>query len=289
MIGLDLDGRTRSSPAWAAASAACACACCAAAGARCRVLRHRPAAVADAARSSATGGSCSPAMPGSSTTSRAAVDAAVDALGPLAVAVDVIGETRWGRTVELDDAAWDESFDLRAPALLQPRARRSGAHMADHGRRVDRRDRVGERLAFGAAARTVRRGQGRAHVARAHARGRARPRRRARAMPSRRARCYTACRRDDERRTARRVGREHPARTACASPDDIAHTRRVPRVRSRVVHHRPDARRRRRCDRAVPALVAARRARGSGASTAAVDDRRGQRGERTLSNSSRCP
>ena len=34
------------------------------------------------------------------------------ALGPINIAVDVIGETRWGRTVDLDDTAWDESFDL---------------------------------------------------------------------------------------------------------------------------------------------------------------------------------
>lgn len=43
---------------------------------------------------------------------RAAVDAAIAAHGPLDVVVDVIGEARWGRTVELDDEAWDESFDL---------------------------------------------------------------------------------------------------------------------------------------------------------------------------------
>src|SRR5205085_11320666 len=41
-----------------------------------------------------------------------AVDAAIAERGPLDVVVDVIGEARWGRTVELDDAAWDDSFDL---------------------------------------------------------------------------------------------------------------------------------------------------------------------------------
>ena len=41
-----------------------------------------------------------------------AVDTAVAAMGPVDLAVDVIGETRWGRTIDLDDTAWDESFDL---------------------------------------------------------------------------------------------------------------------------------------------------------------------------------
>jgi len=43
---------------------------------------------------------------------RAAIEAATLVSGPLDVAVDVIGETRWGRTIELDDDAWNESFDL---------------------------------------------------------------------------------------------------------------------------------------------------------------------------------
>jgi len=43
---------------------------------------------------------------------RGALDAATADLGALDVAVDVIGETRWGRTIELDDETWDESFDL---------------------------------------------------------------------------------------------------------------------------------------------------------------------------------
>jgi NAD(P)-dependent dehydrogenase (short-subunit alcohol dehydrogenase family) len=43
---------------------------------------------------------------------KAAVATAIARFGPLGAAVDVIGETRWGRTVELDDQAWDESFDL---------------------------------------------------------------------------------------------------------------------------------------------------------------------------------
>ena len=43
---------------------------------------------------------------------RAAVATAAETLGPIDVAVDVIGEARWGRTVDLDDTAWDESFDM---------------------------------------------------------------------------------------------------------------------------------------------------------------------------------
>jgi len=42
----------------------------------------------------------------------AAVAAAVEALGGLDVCVDIIGEARWGRVLELTDADWDESFDL---------------------------------------------------------------------------------------------------------------------------------------------------------------------------------
>jgi 3-oxoacyl-[acyl-carrier protein] reductase len=63
---------------------------------------------------------------------RTAVDSAVDALGPIDVAVDVIGETRWGRTVELDDGAWDESFDLVLRHFFNL-ARVAGRHMAEHG------------------------------------------------------------------------------------------------------------------------------------------------------------
>src|SRR5689334_12451438 len=42
----------------------------------------------------------------------AAFDAAVEAFGSIDIAVDVIGEARWGRTITLDDTAWDDSFDL---------------------------------------------------------------------------------------------------------------------------------------------------------------------------------
>ena len=42
----------------------------------------------------------------------AAVQAAVSALGGLDVAVDVVGEARWGRLLELSDADWEASFDL---------------------------------------------------------------------------------------------------------------------------------------------------------------------------------
>jgi NAD(P)-dependent dehydrogenase (short-subunit alcohol dehydrogenase family) len=60
-----------------------------------------------------------------------AVDAAVAALGPIDIAVDVIGEARWGRTIELDDSAWDESFDLVLRHFFNL-ARVAGRHMADH-------------------------------------------------------------------------------------------------------------------------------------------------------------
>ena len=63
---------------------------------------------------------------------REALVEAVDALGPLSIAVDVIGETRWGRTVELDDADWDESFDLVLRHFFNL-ARVAGPHFADHG------------------------------------------------------------------------------------------------------------------------------------------------------------
>ena len=82
-----------------------------------------------------------------------AFDAAVDALGPLDVAVDVIGEARWGRTIELDDTAWDESFDLVLRHFFNL-ARVAGRHMAEQRRGCDRGDRVGERPAVRAAARS---------------------------------------------------------------------------------------------------------------------------------------
>ncbi len=63
---------------------------------------------------------------------QAAVDAAVDARGPIDVVVDVIGETRWGRTVELDDEAWDDTFDLVLRHFFNL-ARVAGRHMAEHG------------------------------------------------------------------------------------------------------------------------------------------------------------
>jgi len=64
---------------------------------------------------------------------RSALDAAAGELGPLDVAVDVIGETRWGRTIELSDEAWDESFDL----VLRPffnLARVAGRDLSERGR-----------------------------------------------------------------------------------------------------------------------------------------------------------
>jgi NAD(P)-dependent dehydrogenase (short-subunit alcohol dehydrogenase family) len=44
----------------------------------------------------------------------------------------VIGEARWGRTVELDDTAWDESFDLVLRHFFNL-ARVAGSHMAEQG------------------------------------------------------------------------------------------------------------------------------------------------------------
>ena len=42
----------------------------------------------------------------------AAVHAAAEGFGALDVAIDVIGEARWGRALDMSDADWDESFDL---------------------------------------------------------------------------------------------------------------------------------------------------------------------------------
>ena len=42
----------------------------------------------------------------------AAVAATVDGFGSIDVAIDVIGEARFGRALEMSDADWDESFDL---------------------------------------------------------------------------------------------------------------------------------------------------------------------------------
>jgi NAD(P)-dependent dehydrogenase (short-subunit alcohol dehydrogenase family) len=56
----------------------------------------------------------------------------VDAHGPIDVTVDVIGETRWGRTVELDDDTWDETFDLVLRHFFHL-ARVAGRHMVEHG------------------------------------------------------------------------------------------------------------------------------------------------------------
>ena len=60
------------------------------------------------------------------------VDAAIAERGPIDIAVDVIGEARWGRTVELDDTAWDESFDLVLRHFFNL-ARVAGGHMAGRG------------------------------------------------------------------------------------------------------------------------------------------------------------
>jgi 3-oxoacyl-[acyl-carrier protein] reductase len=63
---------------------------------------------------------------------QAAHDAAVEAHGPVDVAVDVIGEARWGHVVDLDDTAWDESFDLVVRPLFNV-ARTAGKEMAARG------------------------------------------------------------------------------------------------------------------------------------------------------------
>jgi 3-oxoacyl-[acyl-carrier protein] reductase len=62
----------------------------------------------------------------------AAFDRAVEALGPVDVVVDVIGETRWGRTIEFDDHEWDESFDIVLRQFFNV-VRVAGRHMSDHG------------------------------------------------------------------------------------------------------------------------------------------------------------
>ena len=41
-----------------------------------------------------------------------AVSGTVEAFGGIDVAIDVIGEARWGRALELTDADWEDSFDL---------------------------------------------------------------------------------------------------------------------------------------------------------------------------------
>jgi NAD(P)-dependent dehydrogenase (short-subunit alcohol dehydrogenase family) len=64
---------------------------------------------------------------------RAALDAATLELGALEVAVDVIGETRWGRTIELDDETWDESFDLVLRHFFNL-ARVAGRDLTEQGR-----------------------------------------------------------------------------------------------------------------------------------------------------------
>ena len=64
---------------------------------------------------------------------RAALDAAAGAHGPVDVVVDVIGEARYGHTVDLDDAAWDDSFDLVLRHffnLARARRRRTWPHAA---------------------------------------------------------------------------------------------------------------------------------------------------------------
>jgi 3-oxoacyl-[acyl-carrier protein] reductase len=63
---------------------------------------------------------------------QAAFDAATAAQGPVDVAVDVIGESRWGHIVELDDDSWDESFDLVLRHFFNL-ARVAGKRMAARG------------------------------------------------------------------------------------------------------------------------------------------------------------
>ncbi len=61
-----------------------------------------------------------------------AVEAAVARFGPVHIAVDVIGETRWGRTLEIDDETWDDSFDIVVRHFFNV-ARATGPVMAQNG------------------------------------------------------------------------------------------------------------------------------------------------------------
>lgn len=63
---------------------------------------------------------------------QSAFGAAVDTHGPVDVVVDVIGEARWGRIIDLDDTAWDDSFDLVLRHFFNV-ARVAGRHMAAQG------------------------------------------------------------------------------------------------------------------------------------------------------------
>lgn len=63
----------------------------------------------------------------------AAVERCVAELGGIEVCVDVVGEARWGRVLDLDERAWDESFELvlRRAFLL---ARAAGRRMVAQAR-----------------------------------------------------------------------------------------------------------------------------------------------------------
>ena len=63
---------------------------------------------------------------------QAALDAARGAHGPVDVIVDVIGEARYGHTVDLDDESWDDSFDLVLRHFFNL-ARAVGRDMATRG------------------------------------------------------------------------------------------------------------------------------------------------------------
>ena len=169
------------------------------------------------------------------------------------MAVDVIGVTRWGRTIELDDEAWDESFDLVLRHFFNL-VRVAGRDMAEHGRgsivaiaSVSGLRSAPLHGAYGAAkaallslVRTLAMELG-GNGVRVNA-----------VAPGAVLTPRVEAMMSEDRRAASAanipLGR-------FATPDDIARAVRVPRVRSRVVHHRPDARRRRRRDRAVPALA----------------------------------
>lgn len=62
----------------------------------------------------------------------AAVQATVAALGGLDVCVDIIGEARWGRVLELTDADWDDSFALVLRHVFYL-AQTAGRHMITQG------------------------------------------------------------------------------------------------------------------------------------------------------------
>jgi len=107
----------------------------AAAGARLACLdvdRERGAAIVDALRRSGTEAIALDCDVRSAAAVKDAAEQTVRAFGGIDVCVDVIGEARWGRVVELSDDDWDDSFTwvLRHVFYL---ARVVGRQMLDQG------------------------------------------------------------------------------------------------------------------------------------------------------------